>query len=664
MINFRTRRLSTALLGGLLMIIPTTTVAAAPVDPAGEGPTLLVNTRKPIGTVSAELTGANNDTFWDDSKGLWDAEAGAPNADALAKIVRAGVGTFRFPGGTPANEFDWKKSIGPVADRPCQAHGAGNGGPGPITTVAYGLDEYLQFTAAAGATPEIMVPFANETPADAADWVEYLNAEVGDNPNGGVDWARRRAENGHPEPYGVQRWEIGNEVDRGGQQDWRQGDPADPADVTEVMELYAFGGSQEQVDQVLTRGCDRRPRASDSTGEPGQELTVRYPPVAPDSQQIRIGGEPWTAVDDLAGAGPDDRVYAFDPETGTVTFGDGVHGAVPPAGAPIRADYTTAEKPGYVDFRAAMKAVDPSITVYTTWAPIREPGLGTASFPKLMAERGLQDQWDGIAIHPYTNFGVQTDDDGTVDRVWETSREGHDQYMVGDVAAAQLVDDLRAEVGRHGPGKPVVVSEFGALWFGGQDDISAFPHWETAISHALYMASQWAHYSQDDLDWVMGNTLVSDPKGLRAVLGGRPQFVFTPDAVMREQWAPLVHGGGDTVTTSVDDNPMITAIDPPTGPDRYPALVSTAAVGRDGKLRIAIVNRHPDTAITTKIVPAGYSHRGDATVTTVAGDSYLSYNSVDDPDAVGIETAQVDIGRGAFEINVAAHSSTIITLSR
>lgn len=639
-------------------------VAAIPQTRAAEPTSVVVDSARAVGSVSAQLTGVNNDSFWDNSKGLWDPTTDAPTADSLAKIKRAGIGMIRFPGGTPANEFDWKKSIGPVDQRPCQANGASNGGSGPITSVAYGLDEYLKLSSAAGTTPEIMVPFANETAQDAADLVEYLNAPLGSNPHGGVAWAARRAENGHPKPYGVNYFEIGNEPDRGGQQDWRQGDPAHPADPTELMTMYALGGSQHQVDQVLSNGCDRRPAASVGTGKAHLELTVRYYPVASGSERITVDGKAWSAIDDLAAAGPSDQVYSFDPDSGTVRFGDGIHGAIPGAGAQIRADYTTAHKPGYVDFRAAMKSVDPHITVYSTWAPIRaDSGLGTASFPSFMKSIGRTGDWDGISIHPYTNFGVQAGSDGTVDRDWETAREGHDQYMVGDTSASRLVDQLRADVNRNGPGKPVVISEFGALWFGGQRNISGYPHWETAMSHALYMASQWAHYSQDDLDWVMGNTLVSDPGGLRAVLGAAPDFVVTPDAVIRQQWSGLVHGGGNTLPATITGNPTIPAVDPPAGPTSYPALVATAAIGADGRLRIAVVNRDPEHAVTARVVTSAYPHRATAAVTTVAGADMTSYNSVDNPDAVTIIGSRATVGNGSFSYAFPSHSSTMITLS-
>jgi len=45
----------------------------------------------------------------------------------------------------------------------------------------------------------------------AQDQIEYCNGIVGENRNGGEDWAVLRSQNGHPEPYNVKYWEVGNE---------------------------------------------------------------------------------------------------------------------------------------------------------------------------------------------------------------------------------------------------------------------------------------------------------------------------------------------------------------------------------------------------------------------------------------------------------------------
>jgi predicted phage baseplate assembly protein len=79
-----------------------------------------------------------------------------------------------------------------------------------------------------------------------------------------------------------------------------------------------------------------------SNGAPDQEHKLPGEAVDPDTLAVQVeeGGRwmPWMAVSDLALAGRDDLAYQLDAEAGTVRFGDGVRGRVPPTGARIRVD--------------------------------------------------------------------------------------------------------------------------------------------------------------------------------------------------------------------------------------------------------------------------------------------------------------------------------------
>lgn len=138
------------------------------------------------------------------------------------------MSTLRYPGNGIAVGYNWKKSIGPVNLRPNQNI---LGNLGPAQPVNFGFDEFMAMTAAKGVPAseiQIMVPIYDSattglTPtqqmavipnviSNNADWVEYCNApNDGSNPGGGVDYAALRAANGHPQPYGIKIWNIGNE---------------------------------------------------------------------------------------------------------------------------------------------------------------------------------------------------------------------------------------------------------------------------------------------------------------------------------------------------------------------------------------------------------------------------------------------------------------------
>lgn len=70
-------------------------------------------------------------------------------------------------------------------------------------------DDFLALCHEIGAEPFITINPTWTTPEDNADWVEYCNGDVS------TPYGRLRAENGHPEPYGVKCWSLGNEFGYG-----------------------------------------------------------------------------------------------------------------------------------------------------------------------------------------------------------------------------------------------------------------------------------------------------------------------------------------------------------------------------------------------------------------------------------------------------------------
>ncbi len=68
-----------------------------------------------------------------------------------------------------------------------------------------GLDEFLQFCDLLKIKPHLVVNFENGTAEEAAQMVEYCNGDTN------TVMGKLRKSNGHPEPYYVKYWEIGNE---------------------------------------------------------------------------------------------------------------------------------------------------------------------------------------------------------------------------------------------------------------------------------------------------------------------------------------------------------------------------------------------------------------------------------------------------------------------
>ncbi len=133
--------------------------------------------------------------------GQWGRFKGLPvRKDVGEGLVAMGLTVLR-QGGCMINapEYRWKKMIGPRDQRPPYA-----GFWHPCSSNTWGIFDFLNFCEAAGM---LGVPDVNmgETPQDMADFVEYVNGSP-DSP-----WGKRRAADGHPEPYGLKYVELGNE---------------------------------------------------------------------------------------------------------------------------------------------------------------------------------------------------------------------------------------------------------------------------------------------------------------------------------------------------------------------------------------------------------------------------------------------------------------------
>jgi hypothetical protein len=76
-----------------------------------------------------------------------------------------------------------------------------------------------------------------------------------------------------------------------------------------------------------------------ANGRPGQSYQLANSNVQPATLTLAVQEQPagsnaaltpWAAVDSLDASGPFDRMFVLVAETGTITFGDGVHGRIPP----------------------------------------------------------------------------------------------------------------------------------------------------------------------------------------------------------------------------------------------------------------------------------------------------------------------------------------------
>jgi alpha-L-arabinofuranosidase len=121
----------------------------------------------------------------------------------IIRLLRASrLPLLRWPGGNFVSGYHWQDGVGPVERRPTRPNYAW----GQVEPNLFGTDEYIEFCRAVGCEPMICVNAGSGTPDEAARWVQYCNGPV-TSPMGAM-----RAANGHPQPYHVRRWEVGNEL--------------------------------------------------------------------------------------------------------------------------------------------------------------------------------------------------------------------------------------------------------------------------------------------------------------------------------------------------------------------------------------------------------------------------------------------------------------------
>jgi alpha-L-arabinofuranosidase len=161
--------------------------------------------------VRLEITAETRGVFWIGAVSVQPADTfHGMRRDVVALLKELGVGVLRYPGGCFAEDYQWQEGLLPVDERPPV---------GKLSHLPYSdgydfqeinTDDYLALCREIGAQPAITIRLGEGTPAEAAAWVEYCNGSA--DTRGG----KLRAARGHPQPYAVRYWFLGNEIKENG----------------------------------------------------------------------------------------------------------------------------------------------------------------------------------------------------------------------------------------------------------------------------------------------------------------------------------------------------------------------------------------------------------------------------------------------------------------
>jgi len=122
--------------------------------------------------------------------------------DVLKLLKELDAPVYRWPGGNFVSGYDWKDGIGDRDRRPPRKNPAWKG----IEHNDVGIHEFIAFCREIDTEPYVTVNTGLGSVEAAAEEVEYCNGPP-DTPMG-----KHRAANGHPEPFGVKWWAVGNEM--------------------------------------------------------------------------------------------------------------------------------------------------------------------------------------------------------------------------------------------------------------------------------------------------------------------------------------------------------------------------------------------------------------------------------------------------------------------
>lgn len=197
-----TAKVSIAIIYGTHAAAPRQTIALGDLDQHYQKFTFSFKAEN-SGSAQIEITGTGTGSFHVGAVSLMPAEnlhGFRPDAIAALKSLRSGV--YRFPGGNFVSAHEWRHAIGDPDKRPTTWDPVWRA----IQPNDIGTDEFMTLCQLLDVEPYITVNAGTGDAWSAAQYVEYANGDAR------TPMGRQRAANGHPDPYRVKFWGIGNEM--------------------------------------------------------------------------------------------------------------------------------------------------------------------------------------------------------------------------------------------------------------------------------------------------------------------------------------------------------------------------------------------------------------------------------------------------------------------
>ncbi|MBQ7371969.1 MAG: alpha-N-arabinofuranosidase [Blautia sp.] len=122
--------------------------------------------------------------------------------DVVEALKEIQIPVLRWPGGCFADEYHWKDGIGPKETRKKMVNTHWGG---VVEDNSFGTHEFMELCSQLGCETYINGNVGSGTVQEMSEWIEYLTFD------GVSPMADLRAKNGHPEPWKVDFFGVGNE---------------------------------------------------------------------------------------------------------------------------------------------------------------------------------------------------------------------------------------------------------------------------------------------------------------------------------------------------------------------------------------------------------------------------------------------------------------------
>lgn len=131
------------------------------------------------------------------------ADKNGMRGDVIDLVKDLNIPYVRYPGGNFVSAYNWEDGIGPREDRPTRLDLAWH----TSDSNAVGVHEFSDWCDTVGTKMMLAINLGSRGLDDARNFLEYVNGPLGSH------WGDLRKKNGRAEPFGVDLWCLGNEMD-------------------------------------------------------------------------------------------------------------------------------------------------------------------------------------------------------------------------------------------------------------------------------------------------------------------------------------------------------------------------------------------------------------------------------------------------------------------